>query len=140
METRFQLVFEDVVGSNFDIPVLKFRDTESGAETPSFILDVKRSRSYSKWKIRLGVDEEISCKVEDLFREAVKESEYKLVFEMCRTFDLDVEMLGRLCDHMIRLSMITCETPSFTVSAYDENDYWGAGNYSPKKCAVAAID
>lgn len=139
METRFQLVFEDVVGSNSDVPVLKFRDTESGVETPSFTLDVKRSRSYSKWQICFGKEEKVSSEVERLFKEVVKADKYKLVFETYRKIDLDLEMLGRLCDHLVRLYKITCNEPSFSVSKDDENENGELTYYSPKNSTAAVI-
>ena len=140
MAARFQLVFEDVVGSNFDVPVLKFRDTESGIETPSFTLDVRRSRSYSKWKIHFSSEEKIPKGVEALFQVAVRENDYKLVFETYRKFDLDLEMLGRLCDHLIRLSMISCDEPSFSVSENDESQRGELTYYALKNNAVATIN
>lgn len=106
MAARFQLVLEGVKDTKTDIPVLRFRDVESGAETPSFTCDVKRSNSYTNWNIEF--QEETSTAVGSFFQEVIKASEYELVCETHKQLKLDGDMLSKLINSLIWLGRITC--------------------------------
>lgn len=138
MKTRMQLVFEDVVGSDCDIPVLKFRNTETGEETPNFTFDVKRSHSHSKWQIHFGENEKVPDGVEALFQKMVNAYEYELVYETYRSFEVDGEMLSKLIAHLIWLSKITCKEANISVSKKDERE--SVSYFSPKKKVIVSID
>ena len=141
MSAKFQLVFEDVIGSNFDIPVLKFRDTRNGKETPSFILDVKRSSSYTSWNIQLGAEKKDMTEAEALFNEVTEASEYELVFESYRKLKLDGDMLSRLINSMIWLNNIVCKELGFSsFPEEEEKEKRGVSYSTPKKKAVVIID
>lgn len=138
MSARFQVVLEDANGTNFDVPVLKFRDIESGIETPSFTFDVKKNSSYANWEIQLGPEKEDLAKFQSFFNEVVKASEYELVFKACKRHKLDGNMLSKLIDSVIWLNQITCEELNFLVRSEEENE--GSTNYScPKKNVVVVI-
>lgn len=140
MSAKFQLVFEDVIGSNFDIPVLKFRDTRNGKETPSFILDVKRSSSYTSWNIQLGAEKKDMTEAEVLFNEVTEASEYELVFESYRKLKLDGDMLSRLINSMIWLNNIVCKELGFSsFPEEEEKEKRGVSYSTPKKKAVVII-
>ena len=139
MATRFQLVFEDVVGSNCDIPVLKFRDTESGVETPSFILDAKASCSYSKWQIHFTERVELSDEIGTLFQEVVKAPKYDLVLPY-KDFGIDGEMLSKLIDHLIWLVKITCRESNILAPEDAENENGSMTYFAIKKTVKVVID
>ena len=120
MATKFQLVFAGLAIDNNGIPILRFKDAEKGIETPSFMLDVKSSKSYMNWKIKFAhlVDnnEAYIKRVKELFEIAISAKNYQIVFEERGNIVVDGELLDKLINHLMWVEKIKCENPDFVVN------------------------
>lgn len=122
MATKYQIIFEGVAESNHGIPVLKFRNPLTGKDTPSFMLNVKESSSYSKWAIKMKDFEGSKnrlAKAKELFEEAISCSEYEIVFMSKDKLVVDGEMLLKIIEHIRWVDSISCDEADFSVSSKD---------------------
>ena len=119
MATKFQLVFEGLAIDNNGIPILRFKDVEKGIETPSFMLDVKSSKSFTKWKIKfvhpITKKDAYLKRTKELFENVISSKSYQLVFENRGNLVIDGELLEKLINHLMWVGEIRCDNPEFVV-------------------------
>lgn len=116
-----QVIIEEEMRSNPNVFVLKFRFPENEVETPSFMIDVKKSKSHINWIISMMPDFEQESLVEtkELFKEAIRSSKFELVLGESKNSEFDGELISKLIQLMMWVETITCNIPEFVIK--DEN-------------------
>lgn len=123
---KTQVIVESEVKFNPNVFVLKFRFPDDGTETPSFMIDVKRSKSYTKWNISMTDDFEGEnlAETKKLFQEAIKAEKFEIVLGECKNSEIDGELFSKLIQLTMWVETITCDSPKFfideeNISAYN---------------------
>ena len=116
-----QVIIEEEMRSNPNVFVLKFRFPENEFETPSFMIDDKKSKSHINWIISMMPDFEQESLVEtkELFKEAIRSSKFELVLGESKNSEFDGELISKLIQLMMWVETITCNIPEFVIK--DEN-------------------
>lgn len=113
-----QVIVESEVKYNRNVFVLKFRFPEKEVETPSFMIDVKRSKSYTKWNIFMMDDFETEnlAETKKLLQEAIKSPKFEIVLGECENSEIDGELFSKLIQLTMWVETITCDNPEFIIS------------------------
>lgn len=116
-----QVIIEKVVESNPNAVVLKFRFPENGVETPSFVVNARKAKSYTKWNISMvnGFETKTLSKTEELLEEAIKSSEFEVILGECKNSEIDGELFVKLIQLTMWVESITCDSPEFVIN-YDQ--------------------
>ena len=113
-----QLIIENVVETNPNAVVLKFRFPENGVETPSFVVNARKAKSYTKWNISMleKFETKTLSRTEELFEEVIKSSEFEVILGECKNSEIDGELLVKLIQLTMWLESITCDNPEFVIN------------------------
>ena len=109
MSKKTQIIVENTVAPDF--VVAYFRYPESGIESPKFMVNSKRARSYTNWTILMdGLEGNLEEKKET-FLEAIKSTEIEIVLGKYKNSEIDGEILSKLIQLVMWVETITCEAP-----------------------------
>ena len=109
MSKKTQIIVENTVAPDF--VVAYFRYPESGIESPKFMVNAKRARSYTNWTILMDGLEGNLEEIKETFFEAIKSTEIEIVLGEYKNSEIDGEILSKLIQLVMWVETITCEVP-----------------------------
>lgn len=115
---KTQVVVENVADSKSNVLLLRFRLPESGTETPSFMINVKEAKSYTKWNVTMkeDFDPRSLTKIKGLFEEVIKSPEFEIVLGEYKNSEIDGELLSKFIQLTMWVETITCDSPEFYIN------------------------
>ena len=117
MSKKTQIIVENTVAPDF--VVAYFRYPESGIESPKFMVNAKRARSYTNWTILMDGLEGNLEEIKETFFEAIKSTEIEIVLGEYKNSEIDGEILSKLIQLVMWVETITCEVP---IEFYGKDD------------------